>query len=174
MLEVHCVPVRQIRKAVNSTRLVDVVYQPAVEEQPAVMTIDETRYTVEESIFDAEFGVGRAFNLVKLDPKAPEQYSVFVSTNPEGVGDHCDCLGFAKGEYCKHCDVLRHLITRAIIDDPRSGEWEEPEVDDDGFWEQLAQEEADAEALEDTELDAEYCPEWEFDDEYADCTPFCE
>lgn len=143
MLTIYCVPVRQIRKGVKSTRPVDVTFDPNrdIEGASPLMTIDEAKYKVKESIFDAEFGIGRAFQIEKLDPKKPESYSVFVACDSNGPANYCDCIGFSKGGYCKHIDTLGYLIKHAIIDEPKPIECEEPEADMDEFWEQFNQQE---------------------------------
>ncbi len=142
MLTIYCVPVRQIRKGVKSTRQVDVTYDSNrdIEGALPLMTIDEAKYKVKESTFDAEFGIGRAFQIEKLDPKKPESYSVFVGCDSNGPANYCDCIGFSKGGYCKHIDALGYLTQKGIIDELKPIECDEPEVDMDEFWEQFAQE----------------------------------
>lgn len=156
-MNIICVPVRRMKKGQKTCKTMAVTYDRNIDGDLPRMTIEKTEYVVEDIVAGSEFGVGRAFLLNKLDPENPECYSVFVSTNPDGIGDFCDCIGFGKGGYCKHCDVLRHLVTEGVIDDPLDGVWEDEPIDPDLFWDTY-----------------ELPPVETRDYEFADATPFCE
>ena len=96
------------------------------------------RWGQEDTYTCREFGtnMGRAFLLHKLGDE-PETYNCLLS-NPQDC--QCDCKGFLKAGYCKHVDVLRHLLATGEIDRVAENlctipveEAEYPEYPDDPF-----------------------------------------
>lgn len=70
-------------------------------------------YSVSEFPCSGDFD-GRGFRLVKQS--TGDTRDVFLHRNGQDM--LCDCEGFVRYGYCKHCDAMRHVIKVNLIDDP--------------------------------------------------------
>lgn len=120
MFGLHEIACRSIRKGKLTSTPRTVWYDRNDDGPLPLMGIDDDTYRMDELPASAEFGEGRAFELGKVgEPEA--RYNVWVGVSEKS--DICDCIGFEARGYCKHCDCLRGLIQRGVIDDPLDHDW---------------------------------------------------
>jgi hypothetical protein len=70
-------------------------------------------YSVEEFPCSGDFD-GRGFRLKKRS--SGDTRDVFLHRNGQEM--LCDCNGFSRWNYCKHCEAVRHLVAVDAIADP--------------------------------------------------------
>lgn len=62
----------------------------------------------------SDFGVAVVFTKKDFDPSSVEDAVYRACVEPDGTG-HCECLGFSKYGWCKHCTAIATLIDEGVL-----------------------------------------------------------